>query len=188
MNMDQSLVAGRQWWLSVVIVLTLLALSILPPELEGNRTAGATYQAVATPAASPVAAGCGNDASSPTEIAEVFVAAAAAMNLERAALCFAPHSQPASWGDVFLGGGSDAWDDLSGCQGRPYTVLESRIRPRRSAIIFTFDRACVIASLDPWQRDLYDDAETLPVTTVVVQTGYDENRWYVLDAFALVPD
>ena len=182
----------RQWWLSLAIVLTMLALAVLPPELEGRRAVGAAYQAVATPAAtlaaSPVAAGCGNNASSPTEIAEVFVAAAAAMNLERAALCFAPDSQPASWGDVFLGGGSNAWDDLSACQGRPYTVLESKIRPRRSAIIFTFDQACVIASLDPWQRDLYDDAETLPVTTVVVQTGYDENRWYVLDAFALVPD
>lgn len=184
--MNRSWSRTCQSWPLMALVIVLLATTVLPPELGGRGGVGAAGQATpaATPAATPVTPGCGNQASGPTEIAEVFVSAAAAMDLERAALCFPPDDQPESWDDVFLGSG----DDLSDCRGRPYTVLESKVRPRRSAIIFTFDQACVIASLDPWQRDLYGDAETLAVTTVVVQTGDEENRWYVLDAFALVPD
>lgn len=139
------------------------------------------------PGATPVAAGCGSRASSPTEIAEVFVAAATANSLTRAAPCFAPGRQPESWDDVFLGGQPDAPDDITGCRGRPYTVSESKIRSDFSAIVFNFDQACAVAGLDDWQRDLYD-ADTLKVTTVVVQTYQADNRWYVRDAFTLVPD
>ena len=144
-------------------------------------------QATPHPAATPAAPGCGNEASSPTEIAEVFLAAATAESLERAARCFAPESQPQAWDEVFLGGDEDAWDDVTGCRGQPYVVTESKIRTGFSAIIFNFDRACAVAQLDPWQRELYD-ADTLAVTTVIVQTYRAGDRWYVLDAFASVPD
>lgn len=187
---DQPPSRTRQWSPALAIAIALLTLSVLAPEL-GGRAGLAALQAtpdIATPAATPVAPGCGNEASGPTEVAEVFIAAATANNLERAALCFSPDHQPASWDDVFLGGSASARDDLSACRGRPYTVTEAVIRPRLSAIIFTFDLPCVVASLDPWQRDLYDDAESLEVTTVVVQTGFFETRWYVQDAFTLVPD
>lgn len=180
--MNQTSRTMSQLLSSLVIVIALLATISLSPELGGQG--GVVTARQATPAATPVAPGCGNRASGPTEIAEVFVSAATHMDLERAARCFPPDDQPERWDDVFLGAGADLGD----CLGQPYTVLESKVRPRRSAIIFTFDQACVIASLDPWQRDLYGDAKTLTVTTVVVQTGYADHRWYVLDAFALVPD
>ena len=150
--------------------------------LQGTPLAVATPSAAATPVA-----GCGNEASSPTEIAEVLLATATAGDLERAALCFAPESQPASWAEVFLGGSEEGWDDVTGCRGLPYVVTESQIRTGVAAIIFNFDDACAVARLDSWQRDLYD-AETLNVTTVVVQTYRADERLYVWDASALVPD
>jgi hypothetical protein len=143
----------------------------------------------ATPraATTPATGGCGNAASNPTEIAEVFLAAAMAEDLERAARCFAPESQPRDWDEVFLGGDEEAWDDVTGCRGLPYVVRASEVRSGVSAIIFTFDEACAVARLDSWQRQLYD-ADSIDVSTVVVQTYRADGRWWVWDAFALVTD
>ena len=69
----------------------------------------------------------------------------------------------------------------------PYTVYESKIRPDFSAVVFQFNQACAIAVLDDWQRDLYD-VDTLPVTTLLVQMHRHDQRWYVQDALAMVPD
>jgi hypothetical protein len=166
---------------------TVAGVTLAPGADPGGTDTIALAQATPHPAATPAAPGCGNEASSPTEVAEVFLAAATAQSLERAAPCFAPESQPQRWDEVFLGGDEDGWDDVSGCQGRPYVVTESKIRAGFSAIIFAFDQACAIAQLDPWQGQIYD-AETLSVTTVVVQTYRADDRWYVLDAFAVVAD
>lgn len=146
-------------------------------------------RAVATPGpATPLAtAGCGSQKSGPTEVAEVFMAGAIDLDLMRAAACFSPNRQPRDWGDVFLGATRDDFVDITGCQGVPYVVSESAIRSDFSAVIFTFDEACAIANLDPWQSDLYD-SETLPVTTMIVQTHLVDGRWYVQDAYAMVPD
>lgn len=166
-------------------------LSVVTVLLTAGPGAGAgpaaTPAPVASPVATPLAAGCGGEASGPLEIAEVFVAAATRMDLERASLCFAPDRQPATWDDVFLGGLPGTPDDISACRGVPYVVFESKLRSDLSAIIFLFDRACVIASLDDWQRDRYD-TDTLPVATLVAQVHRSEGRWYVQDAFAVVPD
>lgn len=182
----------RRWIPPIMVIGLVCAMAPVvlggAPAARGTPTAMAVASPratpVATPAASPVAPGCGNEASSPTEVAEVFVAAATAMDLGRAALCFAPDRQPASWDDVFLGSPPD---DVRACRGVSYTVTESKIASDFSAIIFVFDRACVIASLDDWQQDLYD-TETRSVTTLVAQVSRSDARWYVQDAFASVPD
>lgn len=133
------------------------------------------------------AAGCGNQNSSPIEVAEVFLAGAIAVDPVRVAACFSPDRQPRGWEDVFLGASRGRVDDLTGCLGVPYVVRESALRPDFSAVVFSFDSACAVAALDSWQRDLYD-SETLPVTTVVVQLHREDGRWYVQDAFASAPD
>ncbi|MDQ3696048.1 MAG: hypothetical protein M3464_20885 [Chloroflexota bacterium] len=179
------------WRHSLAAGFVIIATVLLTAGPDAGADLAATPMAEAspraTPRATPTAGGCGNEASGPVEIAEVFVAAATRMDLERASRCFAPDRQPATWDDVFLGGLPGTPDDISACRGVPYVVIESKLRSDLSAIIFLFDRACVIASLDDWQRDLYD-TDTLPVATLVAQVHRSEGRWYVQDAFAVVPD
>jgi hypothetical protein len=115
------------------------------------------------------------------------MAGAIDLDLTRIAPCFSPDRQPGDWSDVFLSATPDRFDDLTGCRGVPYVVSESKIEPNFSGIVFAFDRACVVAKLDSWQRDLYD-SDTLPVTTMVVQVHRVDGRWYVENAFAVVPD
>ncbi|MDQ3412337.1 MAG: hypothetical protein M3509_09495 [Chloroflexota bacterium] len=172
------------WRLLAATVFLSVVTVLLVAGPEAGAGPAATPEPVASPVATPLAGGCGNEASGPLEIAEVFVAAATRMDLEHASLCFAPDRQPATWDDVFLAGLAD---DLSACRGVPYIVIETKLRSDLSAVIFIFDRACAIASLDDWQRDLYD-TDTLPVTTVVAQVHRSADRWYVQDAFAVVPD
>lgn len=139
---------------------------------------------VAPPFASPVATGCGGPASTSTEIAEVFVVAATADDLSRARGCLPPPAAAADWDDIFLGPGHD---DPRACFGQPYTVHVSHLEPGLDALIFDFGTPCVVAMLDDWQQSLYDGA-TLPVPALVVQVEHNGDRWYVRDAFALVPD
>jgi len=172
------------------LVSVALAIGLIA-SLAAALAPGSGALAQATPVAarqvgSPVAADrspCGDPRASARDVADAFLAAAVARDLDAARPCLPPDRRPDGWGDV---PGLDERDDLAKCQGVDVSATEAELESI-VAVAYRFAAPCATADLDAWQEEAFD-AETLPTDWVVVQLDRLGGRWFVLDCFLLVED
>ncbi|MDP9363983.1 MAG: hypothetical protein M3Q10_07115, partial [Chloroflexota bacterium] len=134
----------------------------------------------------PVLAGrspCGNPRADALAVADAFLAAVVARDLDSARPCLPPDRRPDGWDDV---SGLGERDDMAGCRGADVRATEVELESI-VAVAYRFAAPCATADLDAWQEDAFD-AETRPTDWVVVQLDRLGGRWFVLDCFLIVDD